>query len=136
LRAVLDTNVLVSAQISPQGVPGQIYELAGARAFQLVTSWVLVSELRRVLHDKLRWDDRSVSPALRLLAQVAEFVEPVESVADIADDPSDNRVLEAALAGRADVIVSGDRHLLRLGEWRGIRILSPRAFLDEFEARP
>jgi predicted nucleic acid-binding protein len=65
------------------------------------------------------------------LVRVAVVVDPTEHVADITDDPPDNRVLEAAAEGQATVIISGDRHLLTLGTWRGIRILTPGAVMQE-----
>lgn len=64
------------------------------------------------------------------VARLAEIVEPEELIDEIETDPADNQVLEAALAGNADVIVSGDHHLLDLREWRGIRIQDPAAFLQ------
>jgi uncharacterized protein len=65
------------------------------------------------------------------LVRVAEVVDPTERIADISDDPADNRVLEAAAEGNDEVIVSGDRHLLTVGTWRGIRILTPATIMTE-----
>ena len=65
---------------------------------------------------------------------LAQIVEPGESLKVIADDPDDDRVLECAVKGRADVIVSGDRHLLKLGRYRGVSIVTVRQFLESAEA--
>jgi len=67
------------------------------------------------------------------VARIATVVEPAERVAVVAADPADDRVLEAAFEAAADVIVSGDKHLLRIGEWRDIRIVSPAEFLAGLE---
>lgn len=68
--------------------------------------------------------------AVRHVAGLATVVRPTDPVAVVTDDPDDDRVLEAAYAGTADVIVSGDRHLLHLGSWREIRIEKVSAFLE------
>jgi putative PIN family toxin of toxin-antitoxin system len=86
-----------------------------------------------VLGDKFEADSRAVEQVVAQLALISTTVKPQERVSVISDDPSDNRVLEAALAGNATIVVSGDRHLLKLREWRGIRILDPAAFLQEYE---
>lgn len=64
------------------------------------------------------------------LERIGETVVPSESVDAVRDDPADNRILEAAAAGHADRIVSGDRDLLELGMWRGIRIIRPVDLVD------
>jgi uncharacterized protein len=67
------------------------------------------------------------------LVPIAVIVHPTERIADITDDPADNGVLEAAAEGDVDVIVSGDRHLLTLGTWRGSRVMTPAVVMDELE---
>lgn len=97
----------------------------------MVTSPALLAELGRVLVDKFGWDSDYAGEVLAQLARVGELVDPGEKVDAISEDPADNRVLEAAAAGGAEVIVSGDRHLRSLGRWREIRILQPAPFLAE-----
>jgi uncharacterized protein len=133
LRVVLDTNVLVSALQYPGGPPESLYRLVVERRLELVSSEPLLSELRRVLIDKFDWDSNRVNSTLRQLARLGVIVDPTEEVADIAADPDDNRVLEAAATGTVDFVVSGDRHLLALGSWRGIPIVSPAVFLAEWK---
>jgi predicted nucleic acid-binding protein len=65
---------------------------------------------------------------MKLIAKVAEIVVPNVSVREVADDPDDDRILECAVAGHADIIVSGDQHLLRLKSFRGISVVSPTDF--------
>ena len=68
------------------------------------------------------------------LENLAEVVEPQKTLRVIAEDPDDNRVLECSLDGKADVIVSGDRHLLKVGKYQGISIVTVRQFLESTEA--
>lgn len=135
MRVVLDTNVLVSALVFPGGRPETVYQLALQHRYELVTSVPLLTELGRILTEKFGRDDRAAQEAVGQVARAAVVVEPHEEIDIIDADPADNRVLEAALAGHADVIVTGDRHLLDLEEWRGIPIQNPAAFLQsrEFE---
>ncbi len=132
MRVVLDTNVVVSALIFPGGPPEAVYRLALEGRLELVTSEPLLVELGRVLSSKFGWERQRAEEAVSQLARVADIVESHEAVREIADDPADDRVLEAAAAGAAQAIVSGDRHLLRLGTWRSIEIERPAEFLERF----
>ena len=129
MRAVPDTNVLVSAIVFG-GPPGRLVELAAEGYLQLVLSPSLIGELREVLRRKFDFSDAAAYQAEAILRRISVMVEPQREVAVITEDPEDNRVLEAALAGDADVIVSGDRHLLSLEKFGPTPILSPRALLD------
>lgn len=131
MRAVLDTNVLISAFVFPGGAPEHVYRRAIEGRITLITSRPLLSELGRVLTEKFGWESAYAEEVLTQLVRIAVVVDPTEQIADITDDPADNRVLEAAAEGEADVIVSGDRHLMRLGAWRGIRILTPAAAMND-----
>ena len=130
MRVVADTNVLVSALIFPGGSPEAFYRLVLEGRVELVTSRPLLAELGRVLAEKFGWEPARAEEAVAQIVRLAAIVEPREAVSEIEVDPSDNRVLEAAAEGRADAIVSGDRHLLALGSWRGIEIQSPGAFVS------
>ncbi len=131
MKVVVDTNVLVSALVFPGGVPEQVYRLAIEGRITLVTSPPLLAELGRVLTQKFGWQDDYVRTALAQIVRIGEIVEPLERVSIIADDPDDDRVLEAAQTAGAAVIVSGDRHLLSLGHWGEVAILSPAEFLAD-----
>jgi uncharacterized protein len=133
VKVVADTNVLVSALIFPGGPPEAFYRLALEGKVELVTSRPLLAELARVLSEKFGWQPERAQELIEQLIRLAEIVDPQETVADVEADPTDNRVLEAALAGHADAIVSGDQHLLALASWRGITVRSPAAFVDDFE---
>jgi putative PIN family toxin of toxin-antitoxin system len=130
VRAVLDTNVLVSAFVFPGDPPEAVYRRVLLGEVTLIVSRPLLAELGRVLIEKFDWEPAYAEEVLAQLVRIGELVEPGEPVEDIADDPADNRVLEAAAEGGADVIVSGDRHLLTLGSWRDVPIVKPAGFTD------
>jgi putative PIN family toxin of toxin-antitoxin system len=134
VKVVADTNVLVSALIFPGGSPEAFYRLVLERRIELVASRPLLAELGRVLTEKFGWEPERAEDAVEQVIRLAEVVHPQDIVSKIEADPADNRVLEAATEGKADAIVSGDRHLLSLGSWRGIRIQAPAAFVAESAA--
>ncbi|MCE5259595.1 MAG: putative toxin-antitoxin system toxin component, PIN family [Chloroflexi bacterium] len=133
MRAVLDANVLVSALLSPHGSPAGLLSRWEAGQFELLYSADTLQELQRVLHySRLRarypLPEEEVRRFLWLFPRFATQVTPKETITFIASDPDDNRYLECAIAGGAEVIVSGDKHLLTLGDFRGIRILTSAEF--------
>lgn len=129
MRAVLDTNILISAFVFPGGAPEMVYRGALEGPYELVTSPSLLAELGRVLGDEFGWEASIAEAAVTQVARVGTVVRPRERLAVIADDPADDRVLEAAIEGGAEVVVSGDRHLLRLGEWGGVGIVRAAVFV-------
>lgn len=84
-----------------------------------------------VLRDKFRRDDEEAKKAVQMIGSLADLVKPRHRISLLSDDP-DNRVLECAVEGRADFIVSGDSHLLALKEYQGIPILKAVEFLNKF----
>lgn len=140
MDAVLDTNVAVSATISPKGPPAEIIRSWRAQSFSWVTSDPLLEELERTLRSRrlkryLAWSDADLSEFLAHVRQAALIVTPTERIDVIKDDPADNRVLEAALAGGAEYIVTGDRHLLDLASHRGVSIVTPARFVAVLAAQ-
>lgn len=129
VKAVLDTNVLISAYVFPGGKPEAVYRLALEGRLEIGTSRPLLAEFGRVLEQKFGWDPDRVEAAVAQIARTAIVVEPDEVVQVVAADPDDDRVLEAARAHGAGVIVSGDRHLLDLATWAEIDIVSPAEFI-------
>jgi putative PIN family toxin of toxin-antitoxin system len=134
MRVVLDTNVLVSALISRQGAPGEILEAWERDQFDLVVSKATLDELGRVLHypkiqKKYNLPFEHLDRFLRTISGQAILVNPTKELKVIKADPSDNRYLECAKEGDAAYIVTGDKHLLELGEYEGIIILPPAGFL-------
>jgi len=136
LRVVLDTNVFVSSLLAKRGSPAQVLAAWRARQYLLVISPAIMAELQATLHyprlrRKYPITDEDIAQLLDLLEQEALVVPGRASVAGaIPQDPADEMVLACALDGQADLIVSGDHHLLVLGAYRGIPIITVREFLE------
>ena len=99
----------------------------------MVTSLALLAELDETLRRKFKVTLQDVAEIRARVESVAAMAEPRAVLSVISDDPDDNRVLECAVAGQADTIVSGDRHLLKLGAYAGIPIVTVRQFLSASE---
>ena len=134
MKAILDTNVLISAYVFPGGKPEAVYRLALEGHLEIGTSLTLLAELGRILGQKFGWIPDRVEAAVAQMTRIASVVEPRETVQVVKADPADDRVLEAARAFDAEVIVSGDRHLLDLGTWSEIDIVSPTEFIARWSA--
>ena len=129
IRVVVDTNVYISALMFG-GLLGELLDLAFAGGFLLVTSQALLDELEEKLRFKFGLEAADTELIRSRLEEISELVSTTPCLSVIKDDPDDDRVLECAVAGRADTIVSGDRHLKKLGTYDGIPILTVRQFMD------
>lgn len=141
LTAVLDTNVFVSGLLTPEGTPARALDAWRQGRYILATSPALVTELVAVLsHPRIRArfsiTAHDLERLLSLLRHDALLVPGRNRLAagTVPADPADEAVLACALDARADLVVSGDRHLLDLGAFRGIPVVTPRGFLDRLEA--
>lgn len=133
LRALCDTNVLVSAFIAG-GPPSRVIESSIEGRIELVLADPVLGELKRVLTVKLGFKPDRVREirALLLDVAVARIGAPTDQVEAITGDPDDDVVLACGVSAGVHVIVSGDRrHMLPVREHRGIRIISPQALLAE-----
>jgi hypothetical protein len=135
IKAVLDTNVLISGFISPHGTPAKIITEWRKKRFELVLSPAIIKEVSDVLQrDKIRryyeYIDKNLAPKFIMgLKRFATIVPGAIEVNVIDTDPADNIFLAAALEGEADFVISGDEHLLTLKEYKNITILKPAEFL-------
>ena len=120
-RVVADTNVLVSA-LQFGGKPKQLLDLAVDGHIDLAISEAIIEEALRVLSEKFQGTPEELRDTDQQLRLVGRVVTPIEPINVIDEDPSDDRILECAVAATAEVIVSGDKHLLALGSLRGIPI--------------
>lgn len=129
-RVVIDTNVLVSRLILPQSLPAQAVRKAELEALLLIseaTMYELADVLARPKFDRyISLEDRK--SFLQRLGHITELVPIIQLVRECRD-PKDDKFLEVALNGRADVIITGDADLLEMNPWRGIEIVSPTDYL-------
>ena len=98
------------------------------RQYRLLISPPIISELAHVLRDYFGWQEQILRGRLKAIVRAAEVIETRTNLKAVPHDPDDDRILECAIDGRADLIVSADRHLRRLGSFRGIPIISPIEF--------
>ena len=125
MRVVLDTNVLIAAALKG-GLADQILRLATSRQLSLIISQEILEELSEKLLSKFTWKDREVSLYIETLKEISEIVSPSKKLDVISKDPDDNKILEAALEGRAELIVSIDQDLLKLKKYKDIGIIHPK----------
>ena len=141
MKVVLDTNIVVSRTIAPHGASAAIVSRWLDGAFELLVSANILDEYRRTLAHpgllrRMRIDAGVVGEMISDIAGLATVVAAEERVSGVSADPDDDIFLECAAAGSADYIVSGDQHLLALGDFRGIAIVPPAVFvaiLDDME---
>lgn len=133
IRAVLDANVFVSGIVA-EGAPRSVLRAWRTGHFHLVASPATLDEIGRVLrYPKIarrhHWSETEIHAFMESLAALA-ILTPGELRLDvIEEDPTDDRYLECAVEGEAACLVAGDRHLLKLGAYQSIEILSPREFV-------
>ncbi|MDY6988519.1 MAG: putative toxin-antitoxin system toxin component, PIN family [Thermodesulfobacteriota bacterium] len=130
MKTVCDTNVLISGILFP-GNPRRILQAASQGVITICISAEILHEAQEVLlRPKFGLHAEEVANIIGLLADTFHLVAPATRVRAVQADPDDDRILEAALAAGADFIVSGDRHLLALGKWRRVPIVSPARFVE------
>jgi len=130
VRVVFDTNIFVSALILPGGRAEAALAHVIAGTDRLILSKPILDELLGVLARKFSRDREELARLAVWLAELAEWVRPTRRLS-VAAEEADNRILECALAGRAEVIVTGDQGLLQLGSCEGIRIVTLKEYLSK-----
>jgi uncharacterized protein len=130
MRVVFDTNVFVSAF----AIRGSVAEKAILKIIEqedvLLVSNAIIDELLLVLSRKFSHDAEQISRIALFLSEIAEWVNPIEPISALKDEP-DNRILECAVRGKADIIVTGDRAMLRLRQHEDTRIIELKTYLKE-----
>ena len=135
MLVLLDTNVIIDSLLSPEGAPARILQGWEAGEFDLATSPVLLAALERAITDEpvraqLKLSAQEVESYIQNLGSATINVQPLITLNVMVKDPADNRVLECALAVKADYLVTVADHLLELKEYAGAMILSPAGFLE------
>ena len=132
LKVVMDTNVFVSG-VFFSGPPYQILKAWQSGEFELVVSQDILDEYWRVgqiLAEEHRKID--LNPILTFVVEHAKVYKPVKLDEPVCEDPDDDKFFACALASGSRVIISGDKHLLRVSGYEGIEVLKPREFVDRF----
>jgi putative PIN family toxin of toxin-antitoxin system len=129
MRVVFDSNVLIAALLFPEGLAAAAVENVLDGRDELVLSPPILREILSVLSRKFSRDREELSRVVVVLGEMGEIVDPSRRVEVFRDEP-DNRILECAVEGKADVIVTGDKAMLALGEYQGIRLISLAGYLD------
>lgn len=129
MRVVFDSNIFISALVIPGGQAEQAILKITEEKDILFISKEIISEVLIVLSQKFSRDSEELSRVALYLAELSRLVQPKEKIHILSDEP-DNRVLECAIAGKADIIVTGDKAILRLKEYQGIKIISLREYLN------
>lgn len=129
MRVVFDTNIFISAFV----IPGSLAEKAILKIIEredfLLISRDIIDEVLSVLSSKFGRDREALSHVALILSELAEWVRPGRRVKIFKDEP-DNRILECAIYGRADVLVTGDKEILQLKEYEGVKIISLKEYLE------
>ncbi|MBS3908749.1 MAG: putative toxin-antitoxin system toxin component, PIN family [Actinobacteria bacterium] len=136
IKACIDTNVFVSGTISSSGAPFEILEAWRDREFILLASDEIIAEISKVLnYPKIKktfsLTDEEIEKDLLLLGKYSQITPGELRLDIITEDPSDNIFLACAVEGKADFIISGDNHLLQVGTYQRIQIITPREFVDQ-----
>lgn len=130
MKAVFDTNILVSALAFPGGRGEAALLRIIEEKDQLVLSKPILEELLGILSRKFDRDPEELAHVAVFLSELGLFVKPKRRLRVLADEP-DNRILECAISGRADIIVTGDKAMLALSEYRKVHIITLREYLDK-----
>ena len=133
MKVVLDTNVLISG-ILWEGNESRVLKLCKTNDLKSITSAQIIWELEGVLsRKKFDLSQNEVNLAVALVLSFSKLVRPKTRIDVIGQHPEDNRILECAIEGKADLIITGDAHLLALKEYSGIKIMNARDFLKTIE---
>jgi putative PIN family toxin of toxin-antitoxin system len=129
MRITVDTNVLISA-LGWNGAEAAVIEMVLDSSLELCLSAQILSEFYRVVkYPKFGFTDREIDGFIGRLLPYVVFISPEQTINIVTADPEDNKIIECAIAGKSNYIISGDKHLLQLCEYEGIKILRASEFL-------
>ena len=128
-KVVIDTNVFVSG-LTFKGNPREVLDLIWRGDIEACISSFILKELEETLKKDFSWDRDQIKHTIEKIKAKTFLIQPKNKVSVIKENDDDNRILECAIEGRVQFLISGDRkHLLPLEEYQGIKILSPAEFL-------
>ena len=130
ISIVADTNIFISGIFWEGNFSSQVIDLWRDGKIELICSLPIIEELVRNLKGfKIEMDEKSVKKWEKIILENAILVEPSEKLDIVKEDPEDNKFLEAAILGNAAYIITQDKHLLKLKEFQGVKIVKPEEFL-------
>ncbi len=129
MKLVFDTNIFISAIVIPHSKAEKAILKIIKADDSLIISREIINEVLSVLSTKFHRDREAISHVAVYLSDLAQMVKPTKRLRILEDDP-DNRILECALCGKADAIVTGDKEMLKLKGFEGIRIISLKEYLE------
>ncbi len=128
MRIVLDTNIYIAAALR-SGFSSDIVKMtATIHDLIVITSEAILTELEQKLQNKFNWSQENINHVLTRIRKMTQVVEVKEKISVVIRDPEDNKILECALAGKADLIVTLDQDLLKMKNFKGIGIIHPKTF--------
>jgi len=128
-KVVIDTHVFVSG-LTFKGKPREVLDLIWRGDIEACISSFIFKELEETLKKNFSWDRDQIKNTIEKIKAKTFLIQPKNKVSVIKENDDDNRILECAIEGRVQFLISGDRkHLLPLEEYQGIKILSPAEFL-------
>lgn len=130
MKLVFDTNIYISAFVIPRSKAEKALLKVMEGKDVLLISKDIINETLTVLSTKFYRDKEALSHLAVYLSEIAQIVEPVEAKLAILKDEPDNRIVECAVSGKADAIITGDKEMLKLKEFEGIRVVSLREYLE------
>jgi putative PIN family toxin of toxin-antitoxin system len=130
IRAVFDTNVLVSARLSLLGNPARCLALANLRQIESITCQSILDEFVEKLISKFDYQPSRAAEAADQVGKISRLVELGETPRLVPEDADDDKIVQCALVGGASYIVSGDKHLLALKNYKDIAVVRPTDFLS------
>ena len=131
MRIVLDTNVFISG-IFFTGPPSQILTAWRNHKLQIVLSKEILDEYQKVARElSAKFPSVDILPIIGMLSVLCELVDTRSVNINACDDPDDNKFIECAVAGKCKLIVSGDKHLLKVSYYKGVTVLNPRSFVEK-----
>jgi putative PIN family toxin of toxin-antitoxin system len=126
---VFDTNIFISAFV----IPGSLAEKAILKIIEeedyLLISTDIIDEVLSVLSSKFRRDREELSHVAVILSDLAELIKPTRRIRIFKDEP-DNRIMECAIYGQANLLITGDKEILQLRECKGVKIINLREYLE------
>jgi putative PIN family toxin of toxin-antitoxin system len=129
VNVVFDTNIFISALVISNSKAEQAIIKIIEGCDTLLLSKEIIGEILSVLSIKFHRDRETISHVAFYLSDLARMVKPTRKIRLFKDDP-DNRILECAVSGRADVMVTGDKEIIKLGEYEGIKIIRLKDYLE------